>query len=218
MRVKFSIGIRALGLQYACWTKNTDLAISPSELFYKSRQLNWTNLLGGVASRSSCPQNCFKQTPKQCHNSFTSRRAQHYKYWRSKFGGNGLFPIQFAVTSLHHTPSWRNVWILVRNSPFYIDIHTPLWINPTLLSLLWYSALLRWRHNRRPRNYRFIQWGSKTDAKKKALPERISKNAFAGFLLSHQRLFLTTSLRIGRHGFLHRSAALIEMPSARGRT
>ena len=170
----------------------------------------WANLLGEVASRSSCPKNCFEQTPKQCQdwNSFTSRRAQHYYYWRSKFGGNGLFPIQFAVTSLHHTPSWRNMWILVRNFSFYIDIHTPLWKTPTLLSLLWYSALVRWRHNRRPRNYRFIQWGSKTDAKKRHFPNEFRKMLSQDFYWVIEDCFSLLLLRIGRYGFLHRSAPL----------
>ena len=35
--------------------------------------------------------------------------------------------------------------------------------------------------------------GVKNRREKKAFPERISKNAFAGFLLGHRRLFLTTS-------------------------
>ena len=209
MRVKLLISIRASRLQYV-WTKNTDLAISPSELFYKSRLLNldepsWWSSLEKQLSPKLFRANA-KTMPWLKFFHFAPRTA--LLYWRSKFGGNSLFPTQFAVTSLHHTPSWRNVWTLVRNFSVYIDIHTPLWKAPTLLSLLWYSALVRWRHNRRPRNYRFIQWGSKTDAKKRHFPNEFRKMLSQDFYWVIEDCFSLLLLRIGRHGFLHRSAAL----------
>ena len=205
MRVKLSIDIRASRLQ-CVWTKNTDLAISPSKLFYKSWVLNLDEASWWSSIEKQLSPNCFEQTPKQSPGSKFFHFAPRIS-WRSKFGGNCLFSIQFAVTSLHHTPSCRNMWILVRNSPFYIDIHTSLWINPTLLSLLWYSALVRWRHNLRPRNYRFIQWWWKTDARKRHFPNEFRKMLSQDFYWVIEYCFSLLFLRIGRHGILHRSAA-----------
>ena len=77
MRVKLSIGIRASRLQ-CVWTKNTDLAISPSKFSTNPEYYTWTNLLGEVVSRSSCPQTVSSKRQKNHpdRNSFTSRRAQ----------------------------------------------------------------------------------------------------------------------------------------------
>ena len=64
MRVKLSIGIRASRLQ-CVWTKNTDLAISPSKLFYKSWVLYLNEPSWWSSLEKQLSPNCFEQTPKQ---------------------------------------------------------------------------------------------------------------------------------------------------------
>ena len=116
------------------------------------------------------------------------------------------FNLQSHPCTTH--PPGVNVWIVVRNSPFSIDIHKPLWKNPTLHSRLWYKALVRWRHNRRPRNSRFIQWSWKTDAKKVTSRTNFERMLSRDFYWVIEDYFSLRLLRIGRHGFSHRSAAL----------
>ena len=75
--------------------------------------------------------------------------------------------------------------------------------------MLWYSALVRWRHNRRPRNYRFIQWGWKTDAKKRHFPNEFRKTFWQDFNWVIEDYFSLLLLRFERHAFFDRSAALM---------
>ena len=75
--------------------------------------------------------------------------------------------------------------------------------------MLWYSALVRWRHKRRPRNYRFIQWGWKRDAKKRHFPNEFRKTLWQDFNWVIEDCFLLLLLTFGRHAFFDRSAALI---------
>ena len=63
MRVKLSIGIRASRLQ-CVWTKNTDLVISPSKLFYKSWVLYLNEPSWWSSLEKQLSPNCFEQTPK----------------------------------------------------------------------------------------------------------------------------------------------------------
>ena len=74
--------------------------------------------------------------------------------------------------------------------------------------MLWYSALVRWRHNRRPRNYRFIQWGWKTDPKKRHFSNEFRKTLWQDFHWVIEDYFSLLLLRFRRHAFFDRSAAL----------
>ena len=100
------------------------------------------------------------------------------------------FNLQSHPCTTH--PPGVNVWIVVRNSPFYIDIHTAL-EKPHTSLLVVILSVGEMTSQPAPAEFSIYSVVVKNRREKKHFPNEFRKIAFAGFLLGHRRLFLTTS-------------------------